>query len=158
MTLQARIEEDFKTAFKTSDKQTLEILRLLKTAFMSALIEKRVKEGKREVELTDEEIEAVIKKQVKGLEEAIELYKQGGRRDLIDQTEREVVILKKYLPAELSEDAAREVVKAVIERLGKLQRQEFGKVMGEAMKELKGKASGDAVARLVKELLASTSA
>ncbi|MEK7607168.1 MAG: GatB/YqeY domain-containing protein [Patescibacteria group bacterium] len=151
--LRATIEADFLKAYRASEKQTVEVLRLLKAVLLNAEIEKRAKTGEREVSLTDEEAMAVVKRQVKGLEESLELYRQGKRDDLVSQTEGEVVIMKRYLPEELSEEAVRAAVRSAVDALGTPGPQDFGKVMGEAMKALKGKASGDVVSKVVKEFL-----
>lgn len=148
-----RIETDYNQAYRAGDKMPVEVLRLLKTALMNAEIEKRSKTKDRSAKLIEEEAVAVIKKQVKSLEESIVLFQQGNRQDLIDQTQKEVDILKKYLPEELGESAVREVVKAKIATLGVSGPQAFGRVMSEVMKELKGQAGGDLVGKLVKELL-----
>jgi len=148
-----KIETDYSQAYRAGDKMPVEVLRLLKTALMNAEIEKRSKVKDREAKLVEEEVVAVIKKQGKSLEESIVLFQQGGRQDLVDQTQKEVEILKKYLPEELSESAVREVVKTKIAALGADGPQAFGRVMSEVMKELKGQAGGDLVSKLVKELL-----
>lgn len=153
MSTLAKIEIDYNQAYRAGDKMPVEVLRLLKTALMNAEIEKRTKTKDREAKLIEEEVITVIKRQVKSLEESIVLFRQGGRQDLIDQTQKEVEILKKYLPAELDESAVREVVKAKIAALGASGPQAFGRVMSEVMKELKGQTSGDLVSKLVKELL-----
>lgn len=153
LSLRATIEEDFLKAYRASEKQAVNVLRLLKTAFMNAEIEKRAKTGEREVVLTDEEALAVVKRQVKGLEESLDLYRQGKRDDLVSQTEGEIAIMKRYLPEDLSESAVREAISRVIAAMGKPGLQDFGKVMGEAMKVLKGQASGDVVSKIVKEML-----
>jgi uncharacterized protein YqeY len=152
--LQQRVEEDFLEAYRASNQRVVEVLRLVKTALMNAEIEKRAKEKKREVELSEEETREVIKRQVKSLEDAKELFRQGKRDDLVKQTEEEIEILKKYLPEELNEEEIKKIVQEKIQNLGKPGLEAFGRVMGEVMKELKGKASGEKVGRMVKELLA----
>lgn len=151
--IQAKIEEDFLKAYRAKEKISVEVLRLLKTQLANAEIEKRTKEKKREVELTEEETETAVRRQLKNLEEALELFQKGGRPDLVQQTQAEIQVVKRYLPAELGEEAVRAVVLAKIESMGKPGPSEFGKVMSEAMRELKGKASGEVVAKLVKEML-----
>jgi uncharacterized protein YqeY len=151
--LQQRVEEDFLEAYRASNQRVVEVLRLVKTALMNAEIEKRAKEKKREVELSEEEAREVIKRQVKSLEDAKELFRQGKRDDLVKQTEEEMEILKKYLPEELNEEEIKKIVQEKIQNLGKPGLEAFGRVMGEVMKELKGRASGEKVGKMVKELL-----
>lgn len=151
--LRVKIENDLKEAFRAKKEILVGILRLLKTALMNAEIEKRTKENKREVELTDEEVMAVIKRQLKNAEESRELFVQGKRDDLVQKTTQEIEILKQYLPEELSEEAIKETVKKKISEMGNPGPQDFGKVMAEVMKELKGQAGGEAVAKVVRESL-----
>ena len=163
--MRSTIEADFLKAYRAGEKSSVEVLRLLKTAFLNAEIEKRAKTGEREAVLSDEEAIAVIRRQVKALEESLVLYRQGKREDLAGQAEGEIATMKHYLPAELSEDAVREAVRSAVATLGTHgparlasesvagRPQDFGRVMGEAMKALKGKASGDMVSRIVKEFL-----
>lgn len=147
------IAEDYKKAFRGGDKAVTEVLRVLKSGLMNEEIAKRGKSGEREVALTDAEVLSVVKRQVKQLEEAGELFAQGGRADLKEKNDAELVILKKYMPARMDERKVREVVKAVVTRMGTSGPADFGKVMGAAMKEFGGKAEGTVVSRVVKELL-----
>lgn len=153
MSLLETITEDYKTAFRSSDKATVEVLRVLKSAFMNEEIAKRGKSGEREAKLTDDEARAVLKRQVKQLEEAGELFAKGGRQDLKDKNDAELVILKKYLPAQASEEQVRSAVKKVLATMAGAKASDFGKIMGAVMKELKGGADGTVVSRVVKEIL-----
>ncbi len=148
------IEEDYKKAFRGGDKPVTEVLRVLKSALMNDEIAKRGKSGEREAKLTDEEALAVIKRQVKQLEEASELFTKGGRADMAAQNEKEIGILKKYLPAQASEEQVRQAVKKVLSGMGSPKASDFGKIMGAAMKALGGKADGTVVSKAVKEILA----
>lgn len=153
MSLLQTIEEDYKKAFRGGDKIVTEVLRVLKTALQNEEIAKRGKAGDREAKLTDEEVFAVIKRQVKQLEEARDLFAQGGRQDLVTQYEAELTVLKKYLPAQASEEAVRAAVTKIVASLGAVGPGDFGKVMGAVMKELKGQADGTLVSNVVKEIL-----
>ncbi|MBI2551997.1 GatB/YqeY domain-containing protein [Candidatus Uhrbacteria bacterium] len=153
MPLAQRIEDEYKAAFRGGQRTATEVLRLLKTAFQNAEIEKRGKSGDREAKLTEEEALAIVKRQVKQLEEAGELFVQGGRADLKEQNDAELNVLKKYLPAMMDEEKVRAAVKRVISGMGSVGPADFGRVMGAAMKELKGGADGTVVSRIVKEML-----
>lgn len=153
MTLLETIAEDYKKAFKGGDKPVVEVLRMLKGALMNEEITKRGKTGQREAMLTDDEALAVIKRQVKQLEEARDLFTQGGRADMAAQNEKEIVILKKYLPAQASEEQVRVAVKKVLAGMAGAKPSDFGEIMGAAMKELGGKADGTVVSKVVKEIL-----
>lgn len=152
MALTQIIEHDYIVAFKGGGKLVTAVLRGLKTAIKNAEIEKRgrIQGGG---ELSDDEVIAVVKRQVKQLEEAKEMFAQGGRNDLVEQNEEEITVLKKYLPQQLSEAQVREAVQSAVAGMGEVGAGDFGKVMGAAMKELKGKADGGVVGKMVKEAL-----
>ena len=150
-TLKEKLEHDKIEALKAKDEVRLGTLRLLTSSVHNREIEKKTKGGTEP--LTDEEVLEVITKEAKKRKESIALFMQGGRKDLADKEAGELVILQVYLPAELGEA---EVVKAVleaIERVKPASDKDFGKVMGEAMKSLKGRADAALVSRLVKEKL-----
>ncbi|MBI4135327.1 GatB/YqeY domain-containing protein [Candidatus Uhrbacteria bacterium] len=153
MTLLTKIDQDFIQALKAKDAERLSVLRMLKTAFQNAVIDKRGKTNDLKASLTDEEAIAVIKRQVKQLEEAREMFASGGRPELAAQNEAEVAILKVYLPAQVSEETVRAAVQNVLAGLGQAGPSDFGKVMAAVMKELKGQADGTVVSKIVKELL-----
>ena len=153
MPLIQTIDDDYKVAFRSGDKSLVEVLRVLKSALMNDEIAKRGKSGEREAKLTDDEALAVIRRQVKQLEEAGELFVKGGRQDLKDKNDAELVILKKYVPAQASEEQERAAVKKVLAGMAGAKSSDFGKIMGAAMKELGGKADGTVVSKAVKEML-----
>ncbi len=146
--LQVKIDDDLKEAMKSKDDFTLSVLRMLKAAMLNAAIEK-----KRKVLETDEETAEVIKREVKKLRDSLEDFKKGGRDDLVQKTEKEIDVLEKYLPEQLSEEKIREIVKKVVDELQPSGPSDFGKVMGAAMKEANGQADGNVVKKMVEELL-----
>ncbi len=152
MSLLQTVEEDYKKAFRGSDKPVIEVLRIVKTALQNEEIAKRGKTGEREAKLTDDEVLAILKRQVKQTEEAGEFFLKGGRADLKTKNDAELVILKKYLPAQASEDQVRKAVEKVLSGMVGAKSSDFGKIMGAVMKELKG-ADGTVVSKVVKELL-----
>ncbi|OGY45589.1 MAG: hypothetical protein A2731_03635 [Candidatus Buchananbacteria bacterium RIFCSPHIGHO2_01_FULL_39_8] len=147
MTVLEQIEKDFIQAFKAKNELAVLTLRQLKTALTNAEIAK-----KREP-LTEEEVIKTLKTEVKRRREAIELYKKGGRNELAQREEKEIEIISKYLPVELSEEAVKKTVQAVISKVGASGPQDIGKVMGAVMAELKGQADGSLVSKIVKEEL-----
>lgn len=147
MSLVGKIEEDANVALKRKDV-ALSTLRMTRAALKNAAIEARVPA------LDDEKAVAVISSEVKKLRDALEQFRAGGRPDLIAQTEAEIAIMSRYLPTQASEDEIRAVVARVAVGASPA---DFGKVMGAAMKELKGKADGGLVGKMVKEVLGSSS-
>jgi uncharacterized protein YqeY len=150
MKLHEQIEAELKSALKSGEKEKTGALRFLISAIKNHQIEIK---GKGEEYLKDEEVIAVIRKQVKQRKDSITEYEKGGRKELAEKEKAELVILENYLPAGASEEKIREIVKAKKEELGIEDRTGFGRLMGESMKELKGQASGDAVKKVVEEEL-----
>jgi uncharacterized protein YqeY len=142
-----KIKTDLNQALKAKKADEVSVLRFLLADLHNREIEKKG-------ELSDEEVVAVIRKQVKQGKEAIEEFKKGERNDLAQKESHEIGILSKYLPQTLSADEIKKVVEASILKTGAKSAQDFGKVMGEVMKEVKGKADGTEVVRIVKAKLA----
>ncbi len=139
-----KIQEDLKTAMKSKNEKELSAIRMLVSAVKNEEINKRPKA------LEDADVAAVIKREMKKLKDAAEQFAAGGRPELTAQYEEEMKFLGKYLPEEIGEDEVRRVVKSVAE---KATDKNFGAVMKAAMAELKGKADGALVSRIVKEEL-----
>ncbi|RFM25030.1 MAG: GatB/YqeY domain-containing protein [Candidatus Thermochlorobacter aerophilum] len=150
MTLKERINEDIKAAIKAGDKIRLEAIRAIKKDIIEKeTSEKRAHRG----ELTPEEELEVLTAMVKRRRDSIEQFKKAGRTDLVDEEIKQLAVIEQYLPAQLSEEEIKEVLKKIILQVGAVSAKDFGKVMGAAMKELKGKADGSLVQKLAKELL-----
>lgn len=147
MALQNDIEARFIAAMKSKDAAALSALRLLRTALKNAAIEKQAKE------LTDEQTVEVVGREAKKLKDALSDYEQAGREDLAEGARAEIALLSGFLPAQLDEASVRETVKAKAAALGLSGEAAYGRLMGEAMKELKGKADGTLVGNIVKEVL-----
>ncbi|MCX7720713.1 MAG: GatB/YqeY domain-containing protein [Dictyoglomus thermophilum] len=147
--LYEKITKDYMAAMKNKDSFRAEVLSTLRSAIKYREIELREK-GK---ELDDQEVLDVIKKEIKKRKEAIEMYKQGGREDLAEKEEKELLILQEYVPQGLSEEELKEKIKSIIERVGARTLKDMGKVMKEAMAELRGLAEGEEIRRVVEELL-----
>lgn len=135
---------------REKDAVRLNVLRSLKAAILQKEISER-KGG--EGELSDEQVNAVIMKSAKQRKESIDQYEKYERKDLADKEKEELTIIESYLPKMLSEDEVRDVVKSVIDETGASSPQEMGKVMGRVMPQLKGKADGALINKVVKEQL-----
>ncbi len=147
MTLSERITEDMKAAMKSGEKLKLETLRTVRAQFIEFS-----KRGSDKLMTPDDEL-AIVLGAIKKRKEAIDLYQQAGRKELVDQENREMEILQAYLPQQISREEADGVVKALIGEVGASSPKDFGKVMGRVMKELKGKLDGAIVQELVKKNL-----
>lgn len=148
--LHEKIETDLKSALKSGEKEKAGVLRFLISAVKNFQIEKKAQDKKY---LPDEDIISVLRRQTKQRLDSIDQYEKGGRADLAEKEKKELVILESYLPAGVSEEKIREVVKAKMAELNITDKSGFGRLMGEAMKELKGQADGAAVKKVVEEEL-----
>lgn len=116
------IANDLKDAMKMSDKFTLSVLRMLKSALQNEAINKKH-------ELSDEEIIAVIKKQVKVRKDSIAEYQKYGKVDLVESLNQEIAVLDKYLPEEMSEEEIDKIIDEVFNELKPSCIKEMGGVM-----------------------------
>jgi uncharacterized protein YqeY len=147
MSLESIINEDLKTAMKAKDQASLRGIRAIKSAIM---LFKTSGTGE---ELTPDKEIALLQKLVKQRQDSLDIYAKQGRQDLATVEEEEIGVIMRYLPKQLSEDELREAVQAIINRVGATSMKDMGRVMGEATKELAGKADGKAVSAVVKTLL-----
>lgn len=156
--MKQRIQNEIKEAMRSKNGLRLSVLRMLSSAIHNREIEKRAKSGKPE-ELTEEETVAVIRSEVKKRRDAIVEFEKGGRKDLAEKEAAELKILEAYLPQELSDQEIEKIVSEALDHLGlqkpfdSAQGRDFGRIMGEVMKRIKGQASGDRVSAAVKKVV-----
>ena len=141
-----QIEIDLKDALKNQDKAKVGVLRIL----ISKCKNKSIAIGK---PLEDSEVMKVLQTAAKQHKESIKLYKQGERKDLVDQETTELNIVEAYLPSMMTEDEIKSIVSSVIEATGASSMADFGKVMPQVMKKGAGKIDGGVAQNLLKELL-----
>jgi uncharacterized protein YqeY len=147
-TILERIQLDMTAAMKLRDADTLGTLRMLK----ASLLEAKTKKPKDEGLTGDEEIE-VLRRYVKKRRETIEELSKVGRTDLVPKEEHEIEVTQRYLPQDVGEDELRGLVRAAVEKTGAASPKDMGKVIGVVMAQVKGRADGSVVSRLVKEAL-----
>lgn len=145
--LKEKITEDMKVALRAKNEVTLGTLRMLVSALHNREIEKRAKSGSQE--LTEEEVMATIRSQVKRRKDAIGEFQKGGRDDLVKKESAELVVLEHYLPPEMPDDELLILIREARATLPSDAPQ--GRVMGEVMKRVLGRASGDRVKLLVEQ-------
>lgn len=150
MSLKERLAEELKAAMRAKDAVRLRTIRSLRAALMEREIAER---HGGEAVLTEEQELAVVQKQAKQRRDALEQYEQAGREDLAAKEREELEVLKEYLPRQLGEDEVRTVVERIIAETGASSPRDMGKVMGLAMKELRGKADGRMVQAVARRLL-----
>ncbi len=146
MDLKDKLNEDLKTAMKAGDALKTSTVRMLKSAINNAEMAKRKS-------FTDEEVFNVILSSIKQHRDSIQQYTKGNRPELVAQEEAELVILQAYLPAQMSEEEVRDLVKKVIAETGAVTAKDMGKVIGKIMPLIKGRADNSLVSSLVKESL-----
>lgn len=138
-----QINTDLKQAMKQAQTETTATLRLLVSAVKNEQIAKQK-------DLSDEEVVAVVSREVKKRRDSVTQYEAAGRADLAEKEKTEIAVLQQYLPAQLSEEQVQDIVKAVVAENPGAQ---FGLVMRAAMTKLKGQADGNVVQKIVKEQL-----
>ncbi|HEY3202048.1 MAG TPA: GatB/YqeY domain-containing protein [Thermoanaerobaculia bacterium] len=145
--MQARIEEDLKTAMKAGQKRRVATLRLL----LAALKNERIQAQR---DLTSEEIEAVLRRAVKQRKDSIEQYARGGRQDLVEAEEEELAIIEAYLPKGLTQAEIEETIRTVIREKGLASAKDVGAVMKEVMARHRGRVDGKRAQEIARRLLA----
>jgi len=148
--LKAQIQKEMTDAFKAGDSLTKSTLSML----LASIQNKEIEKGK-DTELSNDDIIAIIGTEVKKRKDAAQQYKDGGRPELAQKEKDEISVLEKYLPEQMSEEEVTTVISRVIEEMKAEGMGQMGQVMNEVMKELKGKADGSLVNRIVKEKLSS---
>ena len=146
MEIQKKIENDFKTAFKSGDEVSKRTLRMVLASIKLVEVEK----GRA---LTDEEVLSILQKEIKSLRESITDAEKAGRDDLIAEAEPEIQILEQYTPKQLDEDEITEIARQAIKEEGATSQQEMGKVMKVLMPRVQGRADGSKVSASVRTLL-----
>jgi uncharacterized protein len=142
-----RLQAEYKAALRARDERKVSTLRLVFNRAKNLAIELR------QPELDEAALLQVLQKEAKQREESIAAFERGGRQDLVDRETAELNILRDYLPAELSDEEIRTVVRRVIAETGARGKADMGKVMRPVMAEMKGRAEGARVNRLVGEEL-----
>jgi hypothetical protein len=147
MSLKEKINEDLKSAMKAQDHDRLDTLRSIRAEIL-----KMDKSGMNR-EMTQEEEIDLLKRQAKMRKESLEIFEKAGRNDLAERERKQLEIINEYLPAQLSEEEVIKTVDGVLKGLGEVTQKDFGKIMGAAMKELKGKADGKLIQDIIRKKL-----
>ena len=147
--IQNNINDSIVLAMKAKDSIRLDVLRGVKAAFTNELVTlKRTPAD----ELNDEEALTVISRLAKQRKDSIEQYTNGDRLDLVESEQAELLVLNEYLPEMMSEDAILEIATKMKSDLGVDDKSKMGVLIGSLMKELKGKADGGDVKKIVESL------
>lgn len=146
MNLRAQIKSDIKEAMKAKDTEKRDALRLLDSAMKQIEVDERK-------ELTDEDVIAIIQKQIKQRNDAASQYKEAGREDLYGKEMAEIGFFEAYMPSQLDDDALENALKAIIAETGAESMKDMGKVMGAAKAKIGSQADGKRINECVKRLL-----
>ena len=140
--IQQQLQQDMVTALKAKEEKKLMVLRGLIAQIKNVEIDKHAP-------LSDEEVVAVVRKQIKTTSEAKAMFEKGGRADLVSENEAELKILSAYVPAQMSDSELGKKVQAVVEAHAEVTN--IGQLIGLAVRELKGVAESSRIAELVKK-------
>lgn len=149
MRLQEKINEDIKIAMKLKEEVALRVLRQLKNAFTNAAL----LSGNASNELSDADVIVLIRKQIAQREDSIRQFTEGKRLDLALSEEAEMIILKQYLPEELSDDAVNSIVSQAITDVGALTKKDMGKAIKRAVELAKGGIDNKSLSEKIGKLL-----
>jgi len=148
--LHEQLNKDYVTAMKARDTVKSATLNFLRAQIKNVVIDKKV-----EI-LDDESVITVIKKQIKQRQDSIEQFDKAGRQELVDKEKAEMAILKSYLPAELSEEQLKAMVKDAIKEVQASSVKDMGRVIKAVQEKTKGSADNRVVSEIVKAALMSS--
>jgi uncharacterized protein len=148
MSIKDLLNADMKQAMKDKEagKLALGVIRMARSNIRNIEIDDKK-------DLSDDEVITVLMKEVKMRQDSIEEFKKAGRTELVEQNEKEIAVLQKYLPQQLSEDELRTLVQEAVTECGAASQKDMGKVMPVVIGKTKGRADGKRINMLVRELL-----
>lgn len=136
-----------KEAMKEKDELKKDTITMLRAAIL------QVEKDEKKV-LTQSEMEAIVAKQIKSRKESLKDYEKANRDDIVFKIKKEIEILTKYLPEQLTENEIKELIEEAIKKTGATTPRDMGKVMQEIRPQIAGKADGKFVSDMVKQMLA----
>lgn len=148
MSLKIRLTDDMKTAMKSGEKDRLGVIRLINAAIKQREVDERI-------QLDDAQVLAVLEKLVKQRKDSVTQYEAAGREDLAAVERYEIGVIQAYLPAQLSEAEAIEIVAAAVAEVGAAGPKDMGKVIGAAKPKIAGRYDTGKLSELVKAKLAT---
>lgn len=151
MSLKDKLQSDLHQAMRARDRVRMSVLRMLKSAIGYEEIDKKR-------EMDDSGVLDIVSRQVRQRRESIQMYKEADRQELVDKETQELQILQEYLPAQLTEDELTSLARDVIAEVGATGPRDKGRVMGRLMPQVRGKAQGGDVNRVVTALLSDSEA
>ena len=144
--LKDQLVNDMKTAMREKNSARLEVIRLLRAAIQRKEVDDRV-------ELGDEEVLAVIQKQIKQANDSITQFTQGGREDLAQKEKFGLEVMQHYMPEQLSADELQTLVSDAISKTGASSIKDMGKVIGMLKPQVQGRADMGQLSQMIKSAL-----
>ncbi len=151
MSIKEKINDEYKTALKSKDKNKISTYRLILSGIKDLDISNRSGPNKKETD--DEDIKKLLKKMIKQRNESVEIYKKNKREDLLKIEQGEIDLLSTYLPKQLSEEETKKICSEAILKVGAQSIKDMGKVMGELKKNYSDSIDFSKAGSLLKELL-----
>ena len=151
MSIKEKINDEYKTALKSKDKNKISTYRLILSGIKDLDISNR--SGPNKKETNDEDIKKLLKKMIKQRNESVEIYKKNKREDLLKIEQGEIDLLSTYLPKQLSEEETKKICSEVILKVGALSIKDMGKVMGELKKNYSDSIDFSKAGSMLKGLL-----
>jgi len=149
MSLKQKLQEELRQSMLAKDALKTSVLRML----LSAINYYEIQKGGAGYVASDEDVLSVVQKEAKQHKDSIEQFQKAGRQDLVDKETKELELLQKYLPLQMSVEEIKTLVKETIKQTGTSSPADMGKVMEALMPKIKGKADGGIVSKIVKETL-----
>ena len=153
MTMRDKIDNDYKNALKSKDKNKISTYRLILSGIKDLDINNRSGPNKKDTD--DEDIKKLLKKMIKQRSESIEIYKKNNRSDLLEIEQGELDILSEYLPKQLSKADTEKICKEIIKNSGASSLKDMGRVMGELKKNHADTIDFSKAGQIIKNLLNS---
>ena len=150
MSLKKKIEEKLNEALKAKDKNTYPTLRLVISAIKDAEISGRTKGQK---EISDNDINAILKKMIKQRNESCEVYKKAGRNELLENETKEIQVISIFLPKQLSKEETKKICEDAIKSSGASSMKDMGKIMGILKSKHADTLDFSKVSSIIKEFL-----
>ncbi len=151
MHLREKIDNEYKNALKSKDKNKISTYRLILSGIKDLDISNRSGPDKKNTD--DEDVKKLLKKMIKQRSESIEVYKKNNRQDLLEVEENEVKILSEYLPKQLNEEDTKKLCLEIVKKINALSIKDMGKVMGELKKNNADSLDFSLAGKLIKEIL-----
>ena len=151
MSLREKIDDEYKNALKSKDKNKISTYRLILSGLKDLDIQNRSGPNKKDTD--DDDIKKLLRKMIKQRTESIEIYKKNNRQDLLKIEENEVKIMSEYLPKQLSEDDTKKLCEEVINKINASSLKDMGKVMGELKKNHSDSVDFSLAGKIIKEIL-----